>query len=459
MRLAMISYFDLGESYGLGDTVFHPSRLAPGYDTGDVGIVNPLGRGVLVDLQRDHSDVVQRWRAAAVEQVGRPEMELGFDPALGLSPAAFAERLQAVISRHPLTRCDLTIFAVGVALVCLEFGADLPVEFMRGLGRCFEYAAYTPRVSEPVFELARSEAQAAVVGLARNGLVALTRREGPRNVTDAEGYTESSLLTGAGFTSVVLAVDVGDHQRVGQAMTVMDMEEQAPEVAFEFHGTLRFEWATCLLEARNLDRWTGGAEEGGETPQQAIGRMQACIEIAHTFLGTCEAFYQLFLAEMQAQVAGFASSKAAGRQPEELNRLRTLALAVVSVTNFDLVTPTEEDRRYFRLFDQEAKVGQRQRFIQDACEILYNVQEAEVQGEQAKRDRTLGYILGGLTSLTVISVSVDAYNFVREDQPLVQERLQRVQLLVEFLLLLGVVALLVFFMTRRRLARGRSSSA
>ena len=453
MRLALVSYFDLGESYGLGDSVFDQKRLSPGYDIGDVGIVNPLGRGVLVDLRRAHPRLVQAWRAAAVEQISRPEMEIGFDPDLGLSRAAFAERLEAVISEHQLVRCVLTIYGVGITLICLEFGSNVPVEFMRGLGRCFEYAAYTPQMSEPLFELARNEARAAVPGLDRNGLVALTRRGELREVTDAEGYTESSLLTGTGFTSVVLCVDVADHERVSRAMSLMDMEEQAPAVVFEFHGTIRFGWATCLLVARDLDRWTGVAGDGGETPEQAIGRMQACIEIAHTFLGTCEAFYQLFLAEMHAQIGGFASAKASGRTPQELNRLRTLALAVVSVTNFDLVTPTDEDREYFELFDEEAKIGQRQKFIQDACEILYNVQEAEVQGEQAKRDRFLGYILGGLTSLTVVSVSVDAYNFIREDQPLIRERLERAQLLLEFLLLLVLVALLVFFITRR--ARGR----
>jgi hypothetical protein len=449
MQLAMISYFDVGESYGLGDGVFDKKRLSPGYDIGDVGIANPLGRGVLVDLQRGHPGLVQDWRAAAVEQIARREMETGFDPGLGLSRAEFDKRLEAVISEHPLTRCDLTIYAVGITLVCLAFGSNVPVEFMRGLGRCFEYAAYTPRIARPLFELARSEARAAVTELARNGLVALTRREEPRETTDATGYTESSLLTGTGFTSVVLGVDVGDQEQVSRVMRLMDMDEQAPTVDFEFHGTLRFGWATCLLQARNLDRWRGVAGDMDETPQQAIGRMQACIEIAHTFLGTCEAFHQLFRAEMDAQIRRFASAEASGRTPQALNRLRTLALAVVSVTNFDLVTPTQEDRTYFRLFDEEAKIGQRQQFIQEACQILYNVQEAEVQGEQAKRDRILGYILGGLTSLTVISVSVDAYNFIREDQPFIQERLQRIQLLLEFLLLLGVVALLVFFMTRR----------
>jgi hypothetical protein len=439
--LALISYFDLGESYGLDDNVFDQRRLARRYD---VGISNPLGRGVLVDLQRDHSHLVQEWRAVAVEQISRPEMELGFDPGLELSPAEFAERLGAVISEHPLTRCDLTIYAIGIALICLEFGANVPVEHMRGVGWCFEYAAYTSHISRPLFELGRTEARAAVVGLDRNGLVALTRREEPQEITDDQGYTEYSLLTGAGFTSVVLAVDVGDHEQVSRAMRLMDIDEQAPVVAFEFHGELRFGWATCVLVARDLDRWTGVAGYWGETPVQAIGRMQACIEIAHTFLGTSESFYRLFVTELHAQIGGLASAKAFARTPQELNRLRTLALAVMSVTNFDLVTPMQEDRTYFRLFEEEANVSERLQFIQQTCEILYNVQEAEIQMEEsqervlARRAHTLNRILAGLTSLTLISVSIDAYNFIREDQPLIQGQPQRVLVLLAFILLLAL---------------------
>jgi hypothetical protein len=52
MRLGMISYFDVSESYGLGDDSFRSERLAAGYDLGDVGIANPLGRGVLVNLEK-----------------------------------------------------------------------------------------------------------------------------------------------------------------------------------------------------------------------------------------------------------------------------------------------------------------------------------------------------------------------------------------------------------------------
>lgn len=55
MRLLMISYFEVSESYGLGDDAFRSERLAAGYDLGDVGIANPLGRGVLVNLERDYS--------------------------------------------------------------------------------------------------------------------------------------------------------------------------------------------------------------------------------------------------------------------------------------------------------------------------------------------------------------------------------------------------------------------
>jgi hypothetical protein len=456
MRLAMVSYFDVSESFGLSDEVFEPGRLAPGYDLGSVGLANPLGRGVALDLRAAHPDLMQRWRDAAIGQLDRPEMEIEFGGAGESTGAQFTERLRMTIQHHPLTRCDVTVYAVGVALLRLDFGPGVPVELLRGLSRCFEFAAYTPGVSDELYISARQAARAAVPGVERNGLVDLTARAGPERSADATGYAESSLLARTGFTNVLLCVDPGDGDLLDAAMRVFELDEPPADrvVQFEFHGTLWFDWATCVLHARHLDQWTGVAEPGRETPEQSAARMLACVEIAHTFLGACEAFRQLFLAETRTQIGGYAGAETAGRGSQDLNRLRTLALALVSLTNVDLVTPTDEDRRYFALFEAEAKIAQRHLFIQETCEILYNVQEAEFQWQQSRRDRALGYFLAGLTSLTLISVMADAYNFVSgQNTALIEQRTQRVQLLLVLALFGGTLVLLL--LRPRRLAQRR----
>jgi hypothetical protein len=180
--------------------------------------------------------------------------------------------------------------------------------------------------------------------------------------------------------------------------------------------------------------------------------MLACIEIAHTFLGACEAFTGLFDAEMHAQVGAYARATLGGRRSQDLNRLRTLALALVSLTNFDLVTPTEEDQHYFRLFEKAAKIGKKQSFIQEACEILYNVQEAEFQRQQDRRDRILAYFLAGLTSLTLVSVMADSYNFIGgQNATLISSRSERLELLVA----VGILGILLILLLIRPSFRRR----
>ena len=70
--------------------------------------------------------------------------------------------------------------------------------------------------------------------------------------------------------------------------------------------------------------------------------------------------------------------------------------------------------------------------------------------DQARRERGLSYILAGLTTFTVVSVAADAYNFVRENEPIIDDRVQRLELLIEFLLALGLLAgMLVFLFLRQ----------
>jgi hypothetical protein len=453
MRLCLISYFDVSESYGLGDDSFLPERLAPGYDLSEVGIANPLGRGVLVDLQRDYPDLMSEWTEAALSQVDRPESEIGHHSNAGITRAQFGDRVKIAISR-PISHCRLVILAVGVALLRLEFSEGIPVDLMRGVGRCYEYAAYTPAISAGLQSAAQQSARNAVRDMMRNRLIELTSRSKATVSGDSKGYEESSLLTTAGFTSVLVCIDVGDLEIADQAARSFELGDPAPDevVNFEFHGSLRFDWATCLVEARGLAEWTGNIETGQETPEQAVGRMLACIEIAHTFLGACEAFTSLFDAEMHAQVGAYARATLGGRSSQDLNRLRTLALALVSLTNFDLVTPTEEDQQYFRLFEKSAKIGKKQGFIQEACEILYNVQEAEFQWQQDRRDRILAYFLAGLTSLTLVSVMADSYNFIGgQNAALISSRVERLELLAA----VGILGILFILLLTRPSFRRR----
>jgi hypothetical protein len=63
MRVGLVGYFDIGESYGLADDVFPADQVSPEPDIGLVGMNFPLGHGLALDLLADEPETVGPWRA------------------------------------------------------------------------------------------------------------------------------------------------------------------------------------------------------------------------------------------------------------------------------------------------------------------------------------------------------------------------------------------------------------
>ena len=122
MRPALVSYFDVGESFGLGDSAFLPDALAPELDLSLIGWTNPLGRGVPLDLLTDRVPVVELWRESARAQVRRPSFESGWVEESGASLGAFLQALEGSVATHRIRICALRIYALGPVLIRLEFG-------------------------------------------------------------------------------------------------------------------------------------------------------------------------------------------------------------------------------------------------------------------------------------------------------------------------------------------------
>jgi hypothetical protein len=183
MRLALIAYFDIGTSFGLSDNVFASNQLGPEIDIGLIGFRNPLGRGILLNLAEAAPKLVENWRRAAAEQVRRPGMETGWSQESKISRDVFDDTLTSHALQHPLRRCELTIFAIGIVFIRLEFEAGIKLEFLDGVSQCFEFAAYTPPIARALHEAARSHIGKALE-TKRTGLEALLERNLPEPVTD-----------------------------------------------------------------------------------------------------------------------------------------------------------------------------------------------------------------------------------------------------------------------------------
>jgi len=406
MRLSLQSYFDLGFSLGLGDAVFREAARVP--DIAKVGISNPFGQGLPVNLCADHQPLIELWKQKAIEKVFHPDMENGYVRLPGISDEEsishkerFLEELSSSIKNHRVDKCTLTIYAVGLVFLRLDHAPGIPARFLQGFHKCYEFAGYNVEVSQALHEIALAAVTGAVDRSA-NRLAELSRRPEPEIITDDTGYQESKLFLS--FSCIGLCVDPGDNVSA-TLQALHDVEGgELKELTFDYHGKLHFGWAVCVLEPR-----TSGA--AASESLQEIDRMLECVQVAHVFLGACQAFENLFLQETRKQVDGYVKGKR-GRSSTELNRLRTLALAVVTLTQYAGVAEAAEDQHYFACWEENAKIKERHEKIQQQCELLYNVQAAETQTEEARRERTLNRVVLVLTAGTLISVLVDSYEFI-----------------------------------------------
>ena len=212
MRLVLVAYFDIGQSFGLGDSVFPAKELAPGPDIGLVSIRNPLGRGLLLNLPvRNHpGGVVAEWRRGAAEQVNRPEMEAGWSAKLEQSKEEFNEALTGLVLSYDIRRCELRIFAIGIVFVQLEFKEGIPLQYLKGVSRSFEFAAYTPAIARALHKTAKDRVP--------TRLKVLSRRPLPSVVSDG-AYEE--LLYIKSFTDVILCTDYGDDAHILEVLKIL----------------------------------------------------------------------------------------------------------------------------------------------------------------------------------------------------------------------------------------------
>jgi hypothetical protein len=79
-------------------------------------------------------------------------------------------------------------------------------------------------------------------------------------------------------------------------------------LTFAYHGMLHVGWAACALESRTH-------EQGPRLPLEEMARMLQCTQMAHVFLGSCEAFEKFFLHKAIHQADGYMQGIPTGAAP------------------------------------------------------------------------------------------------------------------------------------------------
>jgi hypothetical protein len=441
MRAGFASYFDLGNSYGVTDRVFKEDRISPPANISMVGISNPLGCGVTLDLVDENPAVIEAWRREADAQLNRPELEPGWQPGWpDLPRQRFDAQVREVINGHPIS-CLVTLYALGIGYLRFEITETMDPRLVDGVLTCFEYAAYRPVVASAILSTAQTHLNRCLKDRNTAHLNRflkdrnkefpdLTARPVAARQSDTDGYEEIAIFPA--FTHIVRCMDEDSADQIQQLRTLLLPATGFADIEFEYHGTLTYTWAACLVSPRSAPQ---------EPIAEEMARIEECFRIAHASVGICEAFLRMFEDEIAKQVESLIVGPHAGRDSEALNKLRALALAVVSLTNLGRVTQTDEDRKYFEAFTASAQLEYTQQRLTNSVEVLYSVQDAEAQHDQIRRESLLNGVVVLLASLTLVSVSVDAYNFLSaQDDPLIEEQLRRAQLLLEFG---GVLTMLV----------------
>ena len=392
MRISLQGYFDLGTSFGFDDRVFG-ARPAP--DLAWAGLANPFGRGINVDLTAEAPRLLSAWRDAAVAFADNPDAEFGTWPTVGaINREALKTSLRASLAAHPIASCTLTIYSVGIAFLRLVHAPGVPLEQAIGFHRCYEFAAYSSAISDVLLGIATTTVRNTLAESAPR-LESLSRR--PRAAEGADLFTS--------FTCVALAIDEGDD--IASIRSCFSALENAPlqDLQFEYHGRVQFGWSACVVEPRP-------ASEATAEPWVEIGRILACIELAHLFLGVCEALENLLRHETVRQVEGYVMDKAGGRTPDELNRLRVLSMGLITMSQYESVGASDEEQRYFELWEHHARLKVRHQRVVAQADLLHNVQAAETTRAEGDRERLLNRVVLFLTAFTFVSVLVDSYNFI-----------------------------------------------
>jgi len=465
MQLSLQTYFDLGVSYGLGDGAFEPVRDIQGPTVPDIlgiGISNPLGLGRIGQLT---DATMNLWRQASVEKVDAPEMELGFEGATAEfpdAPASFEEyksSLKFLIATHAIKTRQITIYAIGVGFLRLDFEVGVASPLANGLRRCFEYAGYSERVSRAILQDAHQLADRCLKRPRRcwwrfktsgTNIAMLSKRPSPEVQTDDKGYSELRLFPG--FTCVALCTDAADDvEAIKQRLLPKGSDGSSPLVEvleFEYHGAIHFNWGACVVQPRDFDK-------PDEPPERQIRRMLMCIQIAHTFQAAGEAFNNLFVHETRIDAEGFIRGEAGGLDYIQLNRLRTLALAVIGLTKFKGVTQTEEDQAYFSAYDRNAQLDELHSRILANGEVLSTVQKGESELEQERRDDWLNTAVIFLTGFTMLTVLKDIYEFLKsEDTGVGSNLLHNEVATVISVMLISILLILRHKVVHRRSRRG-----
>jgi hypothetical protein len=297
------------------DSLEATARLAASLDPGigpgpswPDGIEVALGRGITVDLRDSQG---RAWHAAAILQAQAAD-----DPA--------DRALTSLIGNLRVERCELRVFALGLAVVAFEVSGipnGCERDFIR-LGRILEFASYGQAGPNAAYTGVVTKLQESAMHIldaadTAGTLTQLTARR-PTYGTPVDGYLP--IRVASGYTQVVLEEQGDDHAAI-------------LAIATDYEG----QRGLSQLDMDDADVWLGWAVTIVSMPKTTdVARILSLLELCQLFYGLVESF-EVLLTRRSVNAARQSfdgrSADTSPFDPHSLYRLRTLALALNGVTS------------------------------------------------------------------------------------------------------------------------------
>jgi hypothetical protein len=401
MKLILLSYFDLGYSFGFTDSVFvrkgvDDRELFKGKD-GETGLVNPLGKAVPFDLDTD-LNLLQPWLKFALNAIETEADKAGF----GITSTEQLVRLQKLISEPPVESANVYVYPMGIGLLYVEFNDEIPHDLISGFSHFMEFGAYDDFGAQFLKAVSKK-----MLRYEDKDFKKLTKRDEIIRV----------------FPSFNRMIKCKNEKEIEICKSIYSSgnSNYFKPLEFEYHGVLHFNYAIQLLKAKKSN--------DDSFHEDQLNRMIDNIMISHLFLGHCQFFNIFFQSKILAQLdlklmknSGKVEREDESFSTNDFNILKNLAQLLVSKTQYYLVAEAEEDQNYFKAWESRAQVKLIQEQIIQQSQKMYDFQMDTKQEEEkasnivkAKRANRLNTFIYFLTSLTLISVITDSINFFKKD--------------------------------------------
>lgn len=405
MKLTLLSYFDIGYSFGFTDSVFEhkiidSKKLYSGNDT-EEGLINPLGNAVSFDIDSD-LNLLDSWSKFALNAIEIETNKLEF----GITSIEQLERLKKLISNPEIESAKACVYSMGIGLLLVEFKDQIPEDLIKGFSHFMEFGAYGEFGLLFLNVLSQK-----MIHFEDHEFKKLTKR-GLKDKMDGVFPSFNKIVKCKDKTEVEICKSIFSN---GNNNFFKPLE-------FEYHGILHFNYAIQILESKK--------HTDGLFIEEQLNRMIDIILISHLFLGHCQFFNKFFQTKIHDQLdlqlmknSGKADKLLQEFSNNDFNILKNLAQLLVSKTQYYLVAEAEEDQNYFKVWELSAQIKLIQEQIIQQSQKMYDFQiDMKYEEEKArniaeiKRANKLNNFIYFLTSLTLVSVITDSVNFFKKDE-------------------------------------------